>query len=88
MKKIIVVTGGAGFVGSNMIDYLLLKTNYRIISLDNYSTGLKKNHIKDKRELNILNLILRIFQKNYQCLKKKLLHFFILGNFREYIKAF
>ena len=49
MKNIIVVTGGAGFVGSNMIHYLLKKTKFKIISLDNYSTGSKKNHINDKR---------------------------------------
>jgi UDP-glucose 4-epimerase len=42
MKNIIVVTGGAGFVGSNLIKLLIKKTNYKIISIDNYSTGLKK----------------------------------------------
>ena len=47
MKNIIVVTGGAGFVGSNLIDLLLKKTNYKIVSVDNYSTGNKKNHIKN-----------------------------------------
>ena len=49
MKKIIVVTGGSGFVGSNLIEYLIKKTNYRIISLDDYSSGSKKNHIKNTR---------------------------------------
>ena len=42
MKKIILVTGGAGFVGSNMIENLLQKTNYNILSLDDYSSGLNK----------------------------------------------
>ena len=49
MKKIAVITGGAGFVGSNLISLLLKKTNLTIISIDNYSTGSKINHIKDKR---------------------------------------
>jgi UDP-glucose 4-epimerase len=49
MKKIIVITGGAGFVGSNMIHYLLKKTKLNLISIDNYSSGSKKNHIKSQR---------------------------------------
>ena len=49
MKNLIIVTGGSGFVGSNLIELLLKKTKYKIISLDNYSSGSKKNHIKDKR---------------------------------------
>ena len=48
MKNIIIVTGGAGFVGSNLIEFLLKKTSYKIISLDNYSTGNKNNHLKIK----------------------------------------
>ena len=39
MKNIIVVTGGAGFVGSNLIDLLLKKTKFKIISIDDYSSG-------------------------------------------------
>ena len=49
MKNTIVVTGGAGFVGSNLISLLLKKTKYKIISIDNYSTGKRKNHLKDLR---------------------------------------
>ena len=48
-KNTIIVTGGAGFVGSNLILYLLKKTKFKIISIDNYSSGFKKNHIKNKR---------------------------------------
>ena len=51
MKKIIVVTGGSGFVGSNLIKYLIEKSKFRIISLDDYSSGTKKNHIKNNRIL-------------------------------------
>jgi len=49
MKNIIVVTGGAGFVGSNLIELILKKNRFKIISVDNYSTGNIKNHILDKR---------------------------------------
>ena len=45
----IVVTGGAGFVGTNLIKLFLKKTKYQIISIDNYSSGSKKNHIKSAR---------------------------------------
>ncbi len=48
-KNTIIVTGGAGFVGANLIELLLKKTNYKVISLDNYSSGSSKNHIKNKR---------------------------------------
>ncbi len=63
-KNIILVTGGAGFVGTNLIKLLLKKTNYKIISLDDYSSGTKLNHLKNSqikyikgKTKNISNLI-------------------------------
>ena len=49
MRNILVITGGAGFIGSNLISELLKYKKFKIISVDNYSSGLSKNHIKNKR---------------------------------------
>ena len=49
MKNIILVTGGAGFIGSNLIEELIKIKKFKIISLDNYSTGSFKNHIDSSR---------------------------------------
>jgi UDP-glucose 4-epimerase len=49
MKNILVVTGGAGFIGSNLISELLKFKKFRVLSIDNYSSGFSKNHIKNKR---------------------------------------
>jgi UDP-glucose 4-epimerase len=49
MKNILIVTGGAGFIGSNLIVKLLKYKKFRILSIDNYSSGFIKNHIKNKR---------------------------------------
>ena len=70
MKNIIIVTGGAGFVGSNLIDLLLKKTKFKIISLDNYSSGSKKNHIKNKR-VRYLNCHTKNISKKLNNEKKK-----------------
>ena len=48
-KNKIIITGGAGFVGTNLIKFFLNKTKYKIISIDNYSSGKRSNHIKSSR---------------------------------------
>ena len=87
MKKIILVTGGAGFVGSNLIKYLLVKTKFQIISIDNYSTGIKKNHILNKRVKYIksdtadINIVCKKF-------KKKIIVIFHFGEFARIYQSF
>jgi len=61
-KNTIIITGGAGFVGTNLINLLLMKTKFKIISIDNYSSGSKKNHILNKRVLYINAETRDIFQ--------------------------
>ena len=87
MKNYIVVTGGAGFVGSNLIGHFLKKTKYKIISVDNYSSGLKKNHIKSNRITYIKGDTKNILQL-LNSKKKILMQFFILENLPEYTKVF
>ena len=49
MKNIIVVTGGAGFVGSNLIEELIQIKKYKILSIDNYSSGEISNHLSSSK---------------------------------------
>ena len=87
MKEIIVVTGGAGFIGSNLIKLLIYKTNYQILSIDNYSTGSKKNHIKNSRILYIKDNSKNIFKilKGYKNSIHSIFHF---GEFSRIYQSF
>jgi len=46
MNKIVLITGGAGFIGSNLCERLVDSGNHKVFSLDNYFTGKEENHIK------------------------------------------
>ena len=87
IKKYLVITGGAGFVGSNLISFLLKKTNYEIISLDNYSTGNKKNHIKDKR-IKYLKSDTKNISKTLKKYKNKIQSLFHFGEFARIYQSF
>ena len=87
MKNFILVTGGAGFVGSNLIERLLKKTNFKIISLDNYSTGSKKNHIKSKR-VHYLKGDTKKINKSLYKYKNKINSVFHFGEFSRIFQSF
>jgi UDP-glucose 4-epimerase len=87
MKNIIIVTGGAGFIGFNLIYELLKFKKFRILSIDNYSSGFFKNHIKNKRvkylkgsTKNIENLL-----KSYSSKIHSIFHF---GEFARIYQSF
>ena len=87
MKNYIVVTGGAGFVGSNLIECLLDRTKFKIISIDNYSTGLKKNHFKNSR-VKYLNCQTADIDKILLDYKDKIHSLFHFGEFARIFKSF
>ena len=87
MKNFIIVTGGAGFVGSNLIKSLLKKTNKKIISLDNYSSGNKKNHIKNDR-VKYLNGDTIDISKYLKREKKRIHSIFHFGEFARIYQSF
>ncbi len=87
MKKFIVVTGGAGFVGSNLIKLLIRKTKFKIISLDNYSTGTTKNHILSKRIIYLRGNTIKISSK-LEKYKNKIDSIFHFGEFSRIYQSF
>ncbi len=87
MKNLLVVTGGAGFVGSNLISLLLKVTKYKIISIDNYSSGYKKNHIKSKRVKYITGNTFNIGTILNSC-RSKIKSIFHFGEFARIFQSF
>ena len=87
MKNIIIVTGGAGFVGSNLINYLINKTKFNIISIDDYSSGSKKNHFKTKR-VKYINVHTKNISKSLNLYKKNIHSLFHFGEFARIYQSF
>ena len=87
MKKIIVVTGGAGFIGSNLIELILKKTKFNILSIDNYTSGYKKNHINNPR-VTYLKADTKNIDKVLNSTKKKIHSLFHFGEFSRIYQSF
>ncbi len=87
MKNLIIVTGGCGFVGTNLINLLLTKTKDKIISIDDYSVGSKKNQINNSRVNYIIGHTKDISKilKKYSSRIKVIFHF---GEFSRIYQSF
>ncbi len=86
-KNYIVVTGGAGFVGTNLIKKLINDKDYKIISIDNYSSGTTNNHIKNSKVKYIKNDTKQI-EKSLVKYKKKIHTIFHFGEFSRIYQSF
>ena len=86
-KNIIIITGGAGFVGSNLILKLLKFKKYKIISIDNYSSGKKKNHINHK-QIKYLQGDTKDVDNILKKLKNKINVIFHFGEFARIFQSF
>ena len=87
-KNIILVTGGAGFIGSKLIEFLIkIKIKEKIISLDNYSSGYKRNHIINSKVKYIKgdNKNINVLLKKY---KKKINIIFHFGEYSRIFQSF
>jgi len=87
MKNYIIVTGGAGFVGSNLIEYLIKKTNFKIISIDDYSSGYLRNHIKSSK-IEYLKGDTADIDKFLKKYRKKIHSLFHFGEFARIFQSF
>ena len=85
--KYVVVTGGAGFIGTNLIRTLVKENKYKIISIDNYFTGNEKNHIKSKN-VEYVRGNTQNFTKIFNKIKNKILVIFHFAEFSRIAQSF
>ncbi len=86
-KNLIIVTGGAGFVGSNLIKFLLQNYEYNILSIDDYSSGSLSNHFNNKKVKYLKGSTTNI--EKYLITKKDKIHsIFHFGEFSRIYQSF
>jgi UDP-glucose 4-epimerase len=88
MKNIILVTGGAGFVGSNLIQELIKIQKYKILSLDNYSSGKTSNHLISSSRLKYLRGNTNDISKILSGYKNNIHTIFHFGEFSRIFQSF
>ena len=86
INKKILITGGAGFVGTNLIKFLLKNTNHKIISIDNYSSGSKKNHIN--KRVKYLKSDTKHISQTLKIYKSRINAIFHFGEFSRIYQSF
>ena len=87
-KKYLIITGGAGFIGSNLIEKLISKNKkLHILSFDNYSSGFVKNHISSNR-VKYIKGHTKNFNKIFNKYKNKILSVIHLGEFSRISQSF
>ena len=86
-KNYLVVTGGAGFVGTNLIQTLIKYKKFKILSIDNYSSGLKQNHIKNSR-VTYINCDTKQIERKLFKVRKKIHTLFHFGEFSRIYQSF
>ncbi len=86
-KDLLIVTGGAGFVGSNLISFLINNTKFKIISIDDYSSGNRKNH-KISKKVQYLNRKTKDINKILERKVKRIHTIFHFGEFSRIYQSF
>jgi len=88
MNKNLLITGGAGFIGSNLVKFIIQnKLANKIIVLDNYSSGFKQNHLKSK-QVKYIKGDTRDILKNKQILNSNIDIIFHLAEFSRIVQSF
>ena len=87
MRNILVVTGGAGFIGSNLISELLKFKKFTILSIDNYSSGFIKNHIENN-PVKYLKGSTKNIESLLRSYKSKIHSIFHFGEFARIYQSF